>query len=463
MIADNPRDRFGDATRALCTWAAEAEAASIPDHVLSRAARVLADDLGAIVGARNEPEVERFHHKILARETRREATVFRGGRPRTERTWTAVANAVAADWLELDEGYRLAPCHAGLYTIPSLLAEAEATNLRFEQLLRALVLAYELVTRVARAFKPRDYAMHVHGRYSAIGAAAATALARNAGAEVLHRAISGAATLVTASPRNHVVSGALVRNVWPAVGAWSGMLSVEWAECGIGGVSGGVHDVFATVFGGETHHEILTDGLGSSWAILDGYTKRFACCQNLHSAVEAVLTLRQRVMERGGVAAVESIEVETHPLALSLANPRPETTLGARFSMPHAVAAALVTGTGGADAFLSGTLRDAAIGALRERVRVAPFAPLPAPPNDRPARIRVTLRDGSGLSAECLSAQGGPDRPFDSAMLDGKVHALTAAAYPRMAAGALALADARVARAAGGWADIVDELCAVEA
>ena len=38
------------------------------------------------------------------------------------------ANAVAADWLELDEGYRVVPCHAGLYVIPALLAEAETAT-----------------------------------------------------------------------------------------------------------------------------------------------------------------------------------------------------------------------------------------------------------------------------------------------------------------------------------------------
>jgi 2-methylcitrate dehydratase PrpD len=459
VTTDQSRERISDATRALCEWAAATDAAAIPDHVLARAARVLADDLGAIVGARGEPEVQCFHEEVLARTAVNEATVFRGGRSRTERSWAAVANAVAGDWLELDEGYRVTPCHAGLYTVPALLAEAEASNLPFERMLRALVLAYELVTRVARAFTPRAYTMQSHGRYSAIGAAAATALARGADADLLHSAVTAAATLVIASPRNHLVSGALVRNVWPAVGAWSGMLSVDWARCGIGGVSGGLYDVYGTVFGGEAHPGMLTEDLGASWAILDGYTKLYACCQHLHSAVEAVLALRPGLLDRGGASAVEAIEVETHPLALALANPRPETTLGAKFSMPHALSAALVTGTGGADAFMSGTLREPAIGALRERVRVKPYAPLPAPPQDRPARVRVTLRDGSDLSAECLSAAGGPDRPFAPAMLDRKVHALTNAAYPNMAPTILALADAPSARAAGGWADIVARMC----
>ena len=460
MTPDTSRDRVGAATRALCEWAARTDATAIPDHVLARGARVLADDLGAIVGARDEPEVQCFHRKVLARTAVHESTVFRGGRSRTERTWAAVANAVAADWLELDEGYRMTPCHAGLYTLPALLAEAEAGDLRFEEMLRALVLGYEIVTRVARTFTPREYTMQSHGRYSAIGAAAATALARGADAALLASAVTGAATLVMASPRNHLVSGALVRNVWPAVGAWSGMMAVDWAACGIGGTSAGLHDVYANVFGGEAHPDVLTTDVGRSWAILDGYTKMYACCQHLHSAVEAVLELRPALLKRGGVTAVRAVEIETHPLAMPLVNPRPETTLGAKFSMPHAVGAAIVTGTGGADAFLSATLREPAIVALRDLVSVKPYAPLPAAPQDRPARVRVTLRDGSHLGAECLSAAGGPDRPFAPAMLDGKVQELTGAASPRMASTLLALADAPRARAAGGWAGIVAGMCA---
>lgn len=113
----------------MLAWAATTDASALPDEVLQRGVRVLADDLGAIVGARDEPEVAAFHRRTLARADRREATVFRGGRPMTDRLSAAVANAVAADWLELDEGYRITPCHAGLYVIPALLATAEVRDL----------------------------------------------------------------------------------------------------------------------------------------------------------------------------------------------------------------------------------------------------------------------------------------------------------------------------------------------
>ena len=205
-------------------------------------------------------------------------------------------------------------------------------------MLRALVLSYEISTRIARTWTPRAFVMQSHGRYGAIGAAAAVALARHADAETLHAALTGAVTLTTPSPRDHLVSGALVRNVWPAVAAWSGMMSVDWAECGIGGVDGGFYDVYTTVHGGRADPEVLTAGLGAEWAILDGYLKIHACCQHLHSTVEAMLAIRDDLGAGVAPDRVVEIEVHTHPLAVPLVNPRPVTTLGAKFSLPHAAA-----------------------------------------------------------------------------------------------------------------------------
>src|SRR3546814_10040573 len=55
---------------------------------------------------------------------------------------------------------------------------------------------------------------------------------------------------------------------------------------------------------------------------------------------------------------IDSITVECHPLALAFSNAAPATTLGAKFSMPHAVAAALALGQGGAAAFSTNSLAD---------------------------------------------------------------------------------------------------------
>lgn len=440
----------------LAGWAARTGTADIPAEALARGVRVLADDLSAIVGARDEPQVAQFHEKVFSLGSRSEATVFRGGRRRTDRIWAAVANAVAADWLELDEGYRLTPCHAGLYVLPALLAEAEARNITLAELLRALVLGYEIVTRVARSFVPRALNMQSHGRYSAVGAAAAVSLARNR--DPLD-AICAAVTLIGPSPRNHLAAGILVRNVWPAAGAWSGMMALEWAQCGIAGAPGAFHDVYGEVLGGTAEPSRLTAGLGERWAIMDGYTKIYACCQHLHSAVEAAVGLRSELQSRAALEDISAISVETHALALPLVNPRPHTTLAAKFSMSHAMAAALATGGGGAEAFADATLDDPVIARLRERVSVKPWQPELPPPNDRPARVTVQLRDGRRLQAECLSAKGGPDRPLPPQVVLDKMATLASPVYPSMRRVFEELLETPASRMARGWADIVTEIC----
>ncbi len=453
------RESTAQAIRDLAAWAVRTPASAIPREVLARGARVIADDLAAIIGARDEPEVKAFHERVLGRARLVEATVFRGGRSRTDRVSAAVANAVAADWLELDEGYRITPCHAGLYVLPALLAEAEARNLAFGEMLRALVLGYEIVTRVARAWTQRAMNMQSHGRYCAVGAAAGVALARGADARTLVDALGTAVTLTGPSPRNHLAEGILARNLWPASGAWAGSMALEWAECGIAGAPGAFFDVYSTVLGGEAHPARLTEGLGARWAVEDGYTKIYACCQHLHSAVEATVAMRERLLARSSLGDIAAVRVETHALALPLVNYRPQTTLGAKFSMPHAIAAALVTGTGGAEAFAAGTLAEASIGRLRECVTVAPWTRDLAPPNDRPARVIVELRDGGKLEAECLSAAGGPDRPLPLDTVFGKISALAAPVYPRMRPLFEELVRLPASRMDTGWSDIVSEFC----
>ncbi len=459
---NDPRIASAANLQRLAEWAVAVELAHIPPAVLRKAARLLADDLAATIGARDEPEIGRFHQRVLQRQATAEATVWNGGKSRTDRISAAVANALAADWLELDEGYRPTPCHGGLYVLPALLAHAEATRMQFGDVLRALVLAYEIVTRVALTWRPRRMTMQAHGRFAAIGAAAAIGVAARLDPRALAMALGSAATLIGPGPRSHLEAGVLMRNAWPASGAWNGMMAIEWADCGITGAPTALHDVYGTVLDCETHPAELVAQLGERWAVLDGYTKVYACCQHLHSAVEAAVDLRDRHPEEASVQHIEEICVECHPLALSLADATPQTTLGAKFSMPHAVAAALVLGDGGAKAFSHQALHDPAIARLRCLVKMRPWTGPLEPPNDRPARILVSLGSGTELTGECLSARGGPDRPLPQDVWRDKMLALAVPAYPAIANVFDVLVHCDARSLARPWHEIVQEICADE-
>ncbi len=453
------RERVAHNVRHLVQWATSIQADQIPPQVMARAARIWADDMAAMIGARDEPELASFHRHMLAQTRPQEATVWRGGAHRTDRISAAVANAVATNWLELDEGYRPTPCHAGLYVLPALLSEAETSSLSCKELLRALVLGYEIVTRIARAWTVEAVIMQSHGRYGAVGAAAGAGLARRIDADTLVAALGGAATLIGPAPRNHLTEGALIRNAWPASGAWNGLMALEWASCGMGGIAAGFFDVYSTVLGGQAQPDRLLAQLGENWAVQEGYTKIYACCQHLHSAVEAALELRASHPEVGVPGQIESIEVHTHSLALPLVNAQPHSTLGAKFSMPHAMAAALVMGEAGAGAFNAQSLADPAIAPLRSRVSTMAWSPELPPPNDRPARVTVRLQGGRHFSAECLSASGGPDRPLPQDVWMDKMRSLAEPAYPGITDIFSQIVAGDEGRLAQHWPALVREIC----
>ena len=434
LQGDMPEERRACAAglQELAHWAVDTQFGDIPEEVVASAALVLFDDIAAMVAAREEPELGRLQDQLLNRPAPAEATVFRGGRPRTDIYSAAIANGAASDWCELDEGYRVTSCHAGIYILPALLAEAEAAALPTRDVVRALVVAYETVTRFARTFRAITQTFHPHAAYSAIGAAAAIGLARGLSAESFRAALSNATTMVAPGPSNHTGAGALVRNVWPAVGAANGMRAVDWAGCGISGLAGSPFDVFATGLGAECKPEEISRDLGGVWAITQNFQKLHACCQFLHSTVEAMLDIQQQCGGALPAEKIAGIAIEAHPRAERLAGTRPPTTLGAKFSLPHAAAAVAVLGHAGAAAFAADSLNDPRIDALRQKVEILPFEPIPEWPNDRPSRIRLTLDDGAALESECMSARGGPDRPFACEEILEKIDGICDPVYPRL-------------------------------
>jgi 2-methylcitrate dehydratase PrpD len=155
-----------------------------------------------------------------------------------------------------------------------------------------------------------------------------------------------------------------------------------------------------------------------------------------------------------------TIRVETHWRGLTLNNYAPVTTLAAKFSMPHIVAVAALFGHAGADAFAATTLRDPAVSALRSKVELAPFAPELAWPNDRPARVTFQFPEGVEVKAECLSARGGPDRPFTTEEILEKIAGIAAPVYPGLAAVARRLVQLDATTLKQSWNDLVDQLAA---
>lgn len=411
----------------------------LDDETRRRAALVVVDDLAAMVAGADEPEVVRLSGHAAKAGPGTDALHVTG--LRSSRSWAACVNAVAANWNELDEGYRPATCHGGLYALPAAMAETQASGGTVGDLLRAVVAGYEVATAYARVLPPeRPLLLHPHATLSPIGAAAAVAFARGHDGPGVPAAVAVAATLAAVGPFVHATDGVMARNGWVGHGAMAGFTAVEMAQAGIGADESAAFTVLHQCLGYPVN-EGEFDNPWTRWAIHDGYHKSYACCQYAHSAVEASLELARGPLAGVVPERITSIVVSTHPLAMPLDDISPTTALGGKFSVPHTVAAVLARRSAAPSVFSGELLNDPAIARLRSLVEVEAYEGSLKPPFDRPARVRVTLDSGESHVAECRSAEGGPDRPLMDGDVLAKAELLTARTRPEFARVAAALVN----------------------
>lgn len=420
-----------------------------------RAALVVVDDLAAMVAAFEEPQVQALSDAAVRIEPHPESTHVTGRR--SGRAWSALVNAVAANWNELDEGYRPATCHGGLYALPAAMAEVEARGGTLGELLTALVAGYEVSTAYARALRPpRPFVFHPHATMAPLGAAAAVAAARGRSGPGIRAASQVAITLAAAGPFDHAMKGLLVRNGWAGHGALAGFTAVELAAAGIGGDASSALGVLERGF----RYPLDEDELRAEqdrWAIHDGYHKSYACCQYSHSAVEAALALVGGPLAGVDVGDIASVRIDANPLAITLDDPNPRSVLGGKFSLPHSVAAVIVRGNAEAEAFSDAYLEDPAVVDLRGKITVRPYLGDLAPPHDRPARVEVTTTAGAIHIEECRSAVGGPDRPLSDTDVLDKVGAITSSRRPAFASVARGIVEGTLGDDVL-WSEVIAEL-----
>jgi 2-methylcitrate dehydratase PrpD len=194
----------------------------------------------------------------------------------------------------------------------------------------------------------------------------------------------------------------------------------------------------------------VTAGLPSILKIQENCYKLHACCGHTHSAIDIALGLRGRLAltGRGNDARLASIEIETYGPGYEIVKePRPRTPYQAKFSMAYCVAVALVEGRVGleqfeAERFGTDGVRVPTLAALLERTSVGVADDLTAKyPAAWPARVRVTLRDGSRLGGESHFPRGNPENPIDRRDLGEKFMALVS---PRFGSDPAARAAAAV-------------------
>jgi 2-methylcitrate dehydratase PrpD len=396
----------------LAAFVAATRFERLPDSTIAAAKLVLLDTLGAIVAGSALPENGELARVAAARSAQGAATLL-GHTLKADSFWAALTNATAGVALEVDEGSRLGGGHPAIHTVPGALAVAEERGLDGRRLLESIVAGYEVGSRIGGATTVRAN-VHSHGTWGTLSTAAAIAKLADAPAATVREVINLAASMSPANTWTPALEGATIRNLYPGRSAFQGILAVDLQRCGFTGLGDAPSDVYGTILADAFDPASAVAGLEAlasvgpdrqPYRIELNYFKLHACCRFNHFALDAVMDLRRTHRLAGD--DVRKIEVATIPFAVRMSEPAPANPLAARFSIPWAVAAAMVLGRTDPAAFDAATLADARIRDLARRVEIGTDPAMSPRRADAPtARVRVLLRDGRALEQTTSVVRG---------------------------------------------------------
>lgn len=257
-----------------------------------------------------------------------EATLFDGSGTSVRPEGATLANATAANALDIDDGHREVKGHPAAVVVPAALAAAESANATVETLLDAVYVGYEVGVRAGLAMHEIDGVYTGTGSWGAVGAGAAVARIREFSLERTTHALGVAEYHAPRTPIMRGVERPGMTKDGIGWGSYVGIVSAQLAKSGFTG-SGTVFD--------DANAGVVTP-FGVVHHVTEAYLKPYPCCRWVQPGVAAALSLAETTdidpMD------IETICVYTFEEATHLQTRNPNTPEEAQYSYPFPIAAA---------------------------------------------------------------------------------------------------------------------------
>lgn len=393
----------------------------LPAEVAHHAQRAVIDWYASIYPGLDTPAVQVLM-QTMADDLDRGAARLVQGRPATTRA-AALIQGTAAHAAEVDDSFRDAMYHPGAATIAAALALAQTVGASGPEFLRAVVLGYEISTRIGVVMgRPHYRYWHNTGTMGSFGAAAAAASLLKLDETAFAHALAIAATL-TAGLQQAFRGEAMAKPLHAGRAAEAGVLAAQLA-------AGGMRSSLDVLEGESGLGQAMSEGpdwsavgatLGQDFHITRLTFKNHIGCGHTFAAIDGALELQRQHGFRH--ADIERVALGVYQPTLDIApHVDPQNADQARFSLHYMVATALVHGSVRLSAFEPDRLNDPATRALMQRIHKALDPAVDAAfPTRRGARVSITLRDGRQLTLLQPDRKGDPELPLSDADLEGKL------------------------------------------
>ena len=385
--------------------------------------RLLVDVIGLCVAARGTDYVAAT---LAAAEGPGACTAFghQGGLGPSD---AAIVNGTAAHGEDFDDTFEGGPIHSGAVVIPAVLAAAERFGIAGPDALRGIAVGAEAACRLSTVIPKAVHkaGFHPTGVLGAPAAALAVAVALRLTPKQAVDAL-GIAGSMASGIIEYLTDGAWTKRLHPGWSAQAGIRAALLAKGGFFGprtVFEGPHGLFHGFANNPNGNwAALLDGFGEAWVAETIAFKPWASGTMTQPYVDCAIRLAKRGVKAEDIVSVtcETAEGILHRLWEPLASKQsPPNAYAAKFSVPYGVAAGLVLGGAGLDAFTEARVRDPL---LRELCAKVSYVVDPRNPYPRAytGHVRTTLRDGSVVEERQANLRGGAADPLSRDEIEAK-------------------------------------------
>ena len=416
-------------TLTMAEWAASVTYEDLPAEVVTSAKRFLMDSVGCALGGAQQHDVHIAREVLTECAGTGNATVLVTGE-RWDPVSASLLNALMIRVMDYNDIYwKQDPSHPS-DIIPAAMAAAERAGRSGRDLIVGIALAYEFEQRLCETSFPgvREIGWH-HATLTAAAAPIAAGRMLGLTPEQIQHAIGISASRHCTT--GSVTAGKLtmMKNTVDPMATQSGVIAALLAEKGYTGPEHVLDgkEGFSHVFSTDWKFDILTDGLGESWRILQCGMKFFPTEALTHAPISATLDL---VIDNDLSAdEVESVTIYSLARAADiLADPSkydPRSKETADHSLPYVIAAAVADRQVTPLQFTDAKIMDARIRAQLNKVKVIADPEIEAVfPELQRVKVVIRTTDGREVTEQLDYPKGDPRNPLTDDEIAGKFTAL---------------------------------------
>ena len=416
-------------TETLARYASTLTYQGLTPAAVHEVKRKLIDSFGCAVGGYDsEPSV--IARRLAAARTSIPAARIFGDSSRTSPEMAAFANAVMVRYLDANDTY-ISPINGTGHPsdmIPGILAVADAYGASCEDLILAIVVAYEIFAALADVVALRERGWD-QGLYVVLGTAAGAGKVLALSLEQVADAIAIAVTANVPTRQNRAGELSMWKGAATPAATSAGVFAALLAAEGMTGPTAafeGRHGVWEQVtgpfelgaMGGQDGHNFMIER-----ANLKFFPAEF------HS--QAPLWMALKLRERVRVEEIEQLNMRTYWMAYSEIGSEPakwdpQTRETADHSLPYLLAVALRDGAITASSFDLNRVLDPSLRPLMKRITVSESAELTQQfPEALPSEIEVVMTTGERIFERSDYPKGHARNPMTDQDVETKFRTLS--------------------------------------